>query len=132
MVEKSLGETCSISTENLAAMLALIGKEEQNAKSSPTATIMLGNLKGNLQILFDKLISRNGKFVTVRLGAGVQLDDHWFEYAIIAKGQGITKLTALGSVLNSLQQQFNTKFMKVISTDEGPTGYEFVIEVRDY
>jgi len=125
---KSLGETCAITTENLAAMLALIGKAE--GSSSPTATIMLSNLKNNLQLLFDKLISRDGKFVTVRMGNGVQLDDHWFEYSIIPKAQGITKSIALASVLNSLQQQFMEHFMKVVSQDEGPQGYEFIIEVN--
>ena len=128
---KSLGEICTLTTENLAAMLALIGKEQANT-SSPTATIMLTNLKINLQLLFDKLIAREGKFVTVRLGFGVQLDDHWFEYAVIQKGPGITKLTALAATLNTLQQQFDNKHVKLIESDEGPNGYEFVFEVRDY
>ena len=126
---KSLGETCTLDTENIAAMLAIIGREEQST-SSPTATIMLGNLKGNLKIIFDKLISRDSKFATIRLGGGVQLDEHWFEYALVPKTQGITKLIALSSVLNSLQQEFLAKELKVIATDEGPHGYEFVVEVN--
>lgn len=131
MTEKSLGETCTIDTENIAAMLALIGKEESNT-TSPTATVMLTHLKANLKILFDKMIARETKFVTVRLGSAVQLDDHWYEYAIVPKLGNVTKMTAMASVLNSLQQQFISKHLKMISSDEGPNGYEFVIEVKTY
>ena len=106
----------------------IIGKAEGG--SSPTATIMLSNLKNNMQVLFDKLVSTDSKFATVRLGHGVQMDDHWFEYGMIPKTQGITKSIALVTFLNTLQQHFLEHFMKVISQDEGPQGYEFIVEVN--
>jgi hypothetical protein len=130
-MEKSLGETFPISTENIAAMLALIGKEEQNT-SSPTAIVMLSGLKNNLKILFDKLCSKKLDYAMVRLGKGIELDPVFFEYAAVPKMQGMSKTIALGNVMNTLQQTFGKKLLKVISQEESSQGYEFLVEVREY
>jgi len=50
----------------------------------------------------------------------------------VPKLQGMSKTIALGNVLNSLQQTFGNKHLKVISQEESSQGYEFLIEVRDY
>lgn len=130
-MEKSLGETFPISTENIAAMLALIGKEEVTT-TSPTAIVMLTNLKRNLKILFDKLCNGNLDFAMVRIGKSITLDDNFYEYACVPKINGMSKTIALGNVLNTLRQTFPSKYLTVLSQEDGPGGYEFLVEVREF
>lgn len=128
MVEKSVAEFTTLSKENIAAMLALIGKEEQNT-SSPTATVMLSNLKTNLKILFDKMLSFDYPFATVRLGQTCQLDDYYFEHALVPKTAGVTRLSAMASIMNSMVQSCQTNHIKLVAEDEGPHGYEFIFQM---
>jgi len=128
MSDKSVGEFTSLSKENLAAILALIGKEEAST-SSPTAIVMLSTLKGNMKILFDKMISGDHDFATVRLGTPMTLDDYHFLHAVIPKQAGVTKLSALAGVLNSLVQENQAYKCKCIGEDQTADSYEFLIQV---
>ena len=130
-MEKSFGETMSLTKENIAAMLAIVGKEEQNI-TSPTAIVMLSGLKENLKILFDKLCTKELDFCLVRMGKIIYLDDNYFEYAKIEKMPGITKTLALANVLNGIQQSVGSKHLEVISQVEGPEFFEFLVMIRDY
>ena len=126
---ETFGETFPISKENIAAMLALIGKEQQST-TSPTAIVMLGNLKDNLKILFDKICNRELDFAMVRIGKGVQLDAVFYEYCRVGKDLGVSKTTALANTMNVLQQTHGSRHLHVISQEENPMAYEFLIEVR--
>lgn len=127
---KSYGETCAISKENMAAMLALIGKEKAAGIKSPTAIVMLEHLEGNLKIMFDKLCSRKLDFALVRMGNSVQLDDYFYEYGFVPKEPGMTKIKAMAQFLNTTQQQWNGKPLTIEGSDETSEGYEFVVGVN--
>ena len=93
---------------------------------------MLSNLKSNLKILFDKICRKELDFAMVRIGKGVQLDAVFYEYSKIGKETGVSKTEALASTMNVLQQIHGSRHLHVISQDETPLAYEFLIEVRDY
>lgn len=128
---ETFGETFPITKENIAAMLALIGKEEQNT-SSPTAIVMLSNLKDNLKILFEKICRKELEFAMVRLGKGVQLDAVFYEYAKVGKETKVSKVEALANCLNVIQQTHGNRHLNVIAQDESSEAFEFLIEVRDF
>lgn len=131
MDTKSFGETMSLTKENIATMLAIIGKEEKNA-TSPTAIVMLSGLKDNLKILFDKLCRKELDFCMIRMGRSIQMDDNCFEYAKIERLPGVTKTMALANFMNGIQQYAGSKHIEIISSEETPLAYEFLIMVRDY
>lgn len=128
---KSEGESFSLTKENIAAILAIIGKEEQNTKS-PTAIVMLGSLKDNLQLLFNKIHQRKLDFCMVRMGNAIQQDDAYIEYGKIGKMQGLTKTAACASFMSTIQQHSGRKHIDLVLEEEGPEFYEFVVKVNDY
>ena len=106
---KSLAENFILTKENLAAMLALIGKAEQEKGMSATGTMMLFHLKNNLQLLFDIIERRELDFGVVRVGGVEGLDDTYFEYAKIPKEGKTSKTRAIADVLNTIQQAAGTR-----------------------
>lgn len=130
-MQKSVGETLALSKENIAAMLAIIGKEEQNS-SSPTAIVMLSNLKENLKILFEKLCRTELDLCFVRMGNAIQQDDAYIEYGKIKKIDGITKTLACAQFMSSIQQNCGRKHIDLVTSEEGPEFFEFVVKVNDY
>jgi hypothetical protein len=130
-MEKSFGESMMITKENIAALLALIGKEEKNS-TSPVALVMMSDLKVNLKVLFEKLCRNELDFCMVRMGKTVNMDDNYFEYGKIKKIPGVTKTLALCNFLNSIQQNATAKHIEVMTSEEGPEYYEFLVMVRDY
>jgi hypothetical protein len=128
---KSFGESTILTKENIAAMLALIGKEEK-ALSSPTAIVMLSNLKQNLKVLFDKLCQRELDFCFLRMGGSVSMDDQYVEYARIDKLPKMTKTFALAQYLSTIQQYAGRNHIELVSEEESPEYFEFVVSVRDY
>jgi hypothetical protein len=131
MSERSVGETMSLTKENIAAMLAIIGKEEANTKS-PTAIVMLSALKDNLKILFDKLHGREMDFCLVRMGNAIQQDDAYIEYGKIAKISGLTKTKACAQFMSTVQQYAGRKHLDLVLMEDGPEFFEFVVKVNDY
>lgn len=130
-MSETFGESFPITTDNVAAMLALIGKEESNT-TSPTAMVMLSNLKNNLKVLFDKMHQRHLDFALVRMGNSNQVDNNFFEHILVPKQQNVTKMLAMCQAMNTIQQSHGNRHIQIVGTDEGPQGYEFVFEVRDY
>lgn len=130
-MEKSFGESTILTKENIAAMLALIGKEEK-ALSSPTAIVMLSNLKQNLKTLFDKLCQRNFDFCFLRMGGSISMDDQYIEYGKVTKLPGMTQTFALAQYLSTIQQHAGRNHIELISKEESPEYYEFVVSVTDY
>ncbi len=130
-MQKSFGETTTLSKENIAAILAVIGKEEKNT-TSPTAIVMLSNLKATMKIVFDKLCQRDADFCMLRFGGSISMDDQYVEYGKIDKIPGLTKSFALAQYLSTIQQHAGRNHMKVISSEETPAGFEFVVGVTDY
>lgn len=128
---QTYAEHMDISQENVAAILALIGKEEQTT-TSPTALTMLGKLKGNLKILFNKMHTGGIEYAMIRLGGATGLDRHSFEYGSVSKKNARTKTIAMASFLNSVAQQHVHSEVSLVSSDETAEGYEFVAYVREY
>jgi hypothetical protein len=129
--QTTYAEHLDLSQENVAAILALIGKEEQNTKS-PTALVMLSKLKGNLKILFDKMHLTGREFAMVRLGGAVSMDRHCFEYGTVSKKNARTKTIAVAAFLNSVAQQHIHSEISLVTQDETAEAYEFVAYVREY
>jgi len=127
----SYAEHLDISQENIAAILALIGKEEQNTKS-PTALVMLGKLKSNMKTLFDRMHLTGREFAVIRLGGSTSMDRHCFEYGTISKRNATTKTIAMVAFLNSVAQQHLHSEVSLVAQDETAEAYEFVAYVREY
>jgi len=116
---------------NLAAMLALIGKAEQDNKTSATGTMMLFDLKENLKLLFDIIERRELDFGVVRVGGTEGLDDTYFEYAKIPKEGKTSKARAIAGVLNTIQQAAGSRAdVEVVYNNENDYEYEVVVRVR--
>ncbi len=128
---QTYAEHMDLSQENIAAMLAIIGKEEQ-ATTSPTALTMLSSLKGNLKVLFNKMHSSGRQFCMVRLGGQTALDRHSFEYGTVSKRNAQTKTMAMAAFLNNIAQTHLHSEVSLVSQDETAEAYEFVAYVREY
>ena len=126
---ETMAESFTLTKENVAAMLALLGKAENTPGMSPTGLIMMDNLKQNLSILFDRLERTKSEFAMVRIGNKITLDDTYWEYAKIPKDGKTTKALALVNFLSSLQQASSKQPMKLIFSDETTTDFEFVVKM---
>ena len=128
---ETYAEHMDLSQENIAAMLAIIGKEKQTLKS-PSGLVMLDKLEANLRVLFNKMHLSGREFCMLRLGGQVGLDRHCFEYGTVSKRNARTKTLALVSFLNNVAQQHVHSDVSLVSQDETSDAYEFVAYVREY
>jgi len=130
---KTLAENFTLTKENLAAMLALIGKAEQEKNVSATGTMMLFHLKENLKLLFDRIEGRGLDFGVVRVGGAEGLDDTMFEYAKIPKEGKTSKARAIAGMLNTIQQGAGTSSqIDIIYESENDYEYELVVRTRNF
>ncbi len=128
---KTLAENFTLTKENLAAMLALIGKAETEKGISATGTMMLFHLKENIKLLFDIIERRGLDFGVVRVGGVEGLDDTNFEYAKIPKEGKMSKARAIAGMLNTIQQGVGTGYtIDIVYQSENDFEYELVVRVR--
>lgn len=126
--EKTLNQSFGLTQENIAAILALIGKAEQEQKS-PTALTMLSALKRNFGIVFDTMITNGNQWLICRVGKKVS-DDVSFEYGKLPKTGNTTKALATASYLNFLQQDSVHSDLEIVLAEEESTHFEFVVKRR--
>lgn len=125
--EESLNEYIPLTKENLATMLALLGKAKQETKS-PTAIVMLEGLEHNLKIMFDRMHRNERDFALLRIAQRVN-DDRFFEYGRVPKGR-TTFSMALAGFLNVVQQQNTHCQVELIHSREESTFFEFIVYVQ--
>jgi len=128
--EKTLNQSFGLTQENVAAILALIGKAEQEQKS-PTALTMLSALKQNFGIVFDTMITNGNQWLLCRVGKKVS-DDVTFEYCKLPKTGKTTKALATASYLNFLQQDSVHCDLEIVLAEEESTHFEFVVKRRSF
>jgi len=131
-MEPSNGETFALKKQDLASILALIGKAKQQAGLSPTGIIMLDGLKETMQLLFDKMHLRDLDYAWVRMGSPMQIDDQYWEYISIPKDGKHNKLQLFAQAINSLQQTAGKKHLRVVLQEETDLQFNLVVEVRDF
>jgi len=131
-MESSNGETFPLKKQDLASILALIGKAKQQAGLSPTGIIMLDELKNTMQLLFDKMHHRDLDYAWVRMGSPMQIDNQYWEFISLPKDGKQTKLQLFSQALNAIQQTAGKKHLSVVMQEETSTHFDLVVEVRDY
>lgn len=132
LLESSQGETFALKKQDLASILALIGKAKQQASLSPTGTIMLEDLGRTMQILFDKMHHRDLDYAWVRMGGPIQIDNQYFEFIRIPKDGKHSKMELFAQALSSLQQTAGNRHLRVVMQEETSKELELVVEVREY
>jgi len=125
--EVTLNETFSLTTENAATILALLGRAKKEQKS-PTATVMLEGLHRNFSIIFDRMMSSESQMAYLKIARTVS-DDKIFEYGKIVKDGKMTKMLALASFLNFLQQEGVHDHVELVDSGESDRHFEFVAVV---
>jgi len=131
-MESSNGETFALKKQDLASILALVGKAKQQAGLSPTGIIMLDDLKQTMQLLFDTMHRRDLDYAWVRMGMPMQIDDQYWEYVSIPKDGKHNKLQLFAQAINALQQTAGKKRLRISLQEETDTNFNFIVEVRDF
>jgi len=132
LLESSHGETFALKKQDLASILALIGKAKQQAGLSPTGIIMLDGLKETMQLLFDKMHHRDLDYAWVRMGGPIQIDNQYWEFIRIPKDGKQSKLQLYAEAINSIQQTASHKQIRIVMEEESSTNLDLLVEVRDY
>jgi len=120
-------ESFPLTKADLAAMLALVGKHLDDPTMSPTGKIMFDTLQHNLKLTFDKLEHLGKDFAVVRVDGGNQMGDVTWEYAKVPKDGQLSKLQAIASIINLIQERVGTDHIQIAYTDETSTDWEFLI-----
>lgn len=128
--EATLNESFSLTQENVATILALLGKAKKEQKS-PTALVMLENLSQNLSIFFDRMIKSESGMAYIKV-ARTTADDRRFEYGKIVKDGKMTKALAIATFLNFLQQDGTHDLVELIYAGENDTHFEVIGRVQEY
>jgi len=125
--QKVFAESFTLTKADLAAMLALVGKHLDDPTMSPTGKIMFDKLHYNLKLTFDKLELYHKDFAVVRVDGGNQMGDVSWEYAKVPKDGQLSKLQAIASIINLIQERVGTEHVQIAYTDETSTDWEFLI-----
>jgi len=128
--EATLNETFSLTQENVATIIALLGKAKKEQRS-PTALVMLENLSQNLSIFFDRMIKSDAAMAYIKVARTVA-DDRRFEYGKIVKDGRMTKALAIATFLNFLQQDGTHDEVELIYAGENDTHFEIIARVVEY
>lgn len=131
MAEVSFIESFPMTKEHIASILALIGKAEATPGMSPTGIMMMSNLKENMSILFDKIERSHLDFATIHLGNPIGLEEIHWEYAKVPKDGKMSKLQAIGQIINAIQHQYSHHIITIELSEENTREFEVLLKITE-